>query len=227
MAWPPPGRRHPRRQPQRRRRRRVEWLNERTDDNTSFFGVVVEVLKIDDSKPAYNFKLVVFPNEWQRGRKRTAQRTVTRRGEAYLAFYQPLIDELREQHRFTGARRAQPQNWSSFASGFSGINYATAFTLGDRVRVELYIDRGDEGENQALFDWLHARREQLEDELGEPLEWEQLEGKRACRIAVYRHGSIQSSDDDLTEIRAWMVERLIRMEAVLTPLLKAFQARQS
>ena len=95
------------------------------------------------------------------------------------------------------------------------------------MRVELYIDRGDEGENQALFDWLHARREQLEDEIGEPLEWEQLEGKRACRIAVYRHGSIQSSDDDLTEIRAWMVERLIRMEAVLTPLLKAFQARQS
>ena len=75
-------------------RQALDWLNQRTDSETQFFGVVVEVLQIEDSKPAYNFLPVVFPNEWQKRRRRGPQRTVSTRGEAYRAYFQALIDEL-------------------------------------------------------------------------------------------------------------------------------------
>ena len=44
----------------------LDWLNQRTGDDTQFFGVVVEVWKIDNSRPAPHFNLVVTPNEWRK-----------------------------------------------------------------------------------------------------------------------------------------------------------------
>ena len=41
-------------------------LNRRTDEDTQFFGVEAELWKIDNSRPAVNFKLVATPNEWQK-----------------------------------------------------------------------------------------------------------------------------------------------------------------
>lgn len=42
----------------------LEWLNESTVAGVGFFGVELELLKIDDSKPAPHFRVVVKPNEW-------------------------------------------------------------------------------------------------------------------------------------------------------------------
>ena len=46
-------------------RQAIEWLNRRTDTGVHFFAVLVEVVRIDDSRPAVVFKAVVALNEWQ------------------------------------------------------------------------------------------------------------------------------------------------------------------
>jgi hypothetical protein len=120
-------------------RQALEWLNQRTDDETQFFGVAVEVFKIDDSKPAYSFKPVVFPNEWQKSKKRQVNANVSSKGEAYRNYFQSLIDELREEHRFTNARIGQPQNWYSFSSGFSNIPIAAVFSQGKKARLNYIL----------------------------------------------------------------------------------------
>lgn len=49
----------------------LEWLNERTDENTRFFAVQVSVVKIGDSLPAPLLTLVVQPNDWGKAVKAT------------------------------------------------------------------------------------------------------------------------------------------------------------
>ena len=42
-------------------RQALDWLNQRTDQDTQFFGVVVELWRIGDSPYAPHFNLVVTP----------------------------------------------------------------------------------------------------------------------------------------------------------------------
>ena len=200
-------------------RQALDWLNQRTDSETQFFAVVVEVLRIGESLPALQFRPVVFPNEWQKTRRQTSRRTASKRGEAYREFFQGLIDRLREEHRFTGARIAQPQNWYSFASGNSSATYGASFALGGRARVDAYLDSGDADETKEMFGSLAAERDAIESEYGASLEWERLDEKRASRIAAYRPGSINDDPETLTEIADWMIDNLLRMKAVLGPRL--------
>lgn len=203
-------------------RQALDWLNQRTDTNTEFFGVVIEVLQIDDSKPAFNFNPIVFPNEWQKSKKRATTNQVSEKMEAYREFFQKLIDELREKYRFTNAKKAQPQSWYSFASGFTGLIYGFCFSTGNRVRAEFYIDQGDGEKNKSLFDALHDDREMFESKFGENLEWERLDEKRACRIAIYRDGSIEDDSEKLKEIQDWGIEKILKLKEVFNPNIKKY-----
>jgi hypothetical protein len=195
-------------------REALEWLNRRTDADTHFFAVVVEVIQIDDSRPAFRFKRIVFPNEWQRAVRDSAEREPTPRAESYRRFFQAMIDELRETHRFTGARIGQPQNWYSFASGVGGFTYGTSFTWNGRVRAELYIELGEDDQNKASFDALLSQKDQIEREFGEPLVWERQDDRRASRVAIYRAGRIEDNDQTLAEIREWCIDHLLRLKRV-------------
>lgn len=205
-------------------RQALDWLNQRTDTETHFFGVIVEVLQIDSSKPAFNFNPVVLPNEWQKTKTRTANTVLSSRTQAYRDFFQILIDELREKHHFTNARIAQPQSWFNFPSGISWIVYSTSFAQGGRVRVELYIDHPEESRNKALFNWLYQRRDALEQEYGAPLEWDRLDEKRASRVALYTTGSIDIARSEWPQIQRWMIENLLRFKKIFGPYLKQYTA---
>ena len=205
-------------------RQALDWLNQRTDTETHFFGVVVEVIRIDDSRPAFNLKPVVLPNEWQKERRRRGGPSVSRRAERYRDYFQTLIDDLREAHKFTKARRAQPMNWYTFSAGISGVSFGAVFVKGDRVRTELYIGTGDEAVNARLFAALKSEREALEREMGQSLEWEEMPDRQASRIAMYRAGSIDAGEATLADIRKWHIERLLGLKRVFGPRLAAFRA---
>ena len=50
-------------------RQAIEWLNQHTDEDSSFFLVEIEVWRIGDSLPAPRFNVVESPNEWAKSEK--------------------------------------------------------------------------------------------------------------------------------------------------------------
>lgn len=203
-------------------RQAIDWLNRDGGQGTAFFGVVVELLRIDDSKPAVHFRPVAFPNDWKRELQSggSGNGELSAKREAYQAFFQRLIDDLRAK-RLTNAKAAQPQNWYVFASGLSGFVYGVSFAQGGRLRAELYINTPDGDRNKAAFEKLLAQRSTIESDFGEPLEWEPLEGKKACRIAAYRKGSIEDPPEAIDQYLAWAIEQFVTLRKTFGPRLEA------
>ena len=200
-------------------REALDLLNRRTGEDTEFFGIEVELWKIDNSRPAINFNLVATPNEWRRQTVSDARTAgnVSPRMERYREFFQELIDTLREDHNFTNARQALPQNWYRFSVGYGQrAQYGANFAAEGRARVELYIASGNMDWNRELFDHLSEHEADIQSELGESLEWDRLGNPR---IAAVRPGSIDDDEETLAEIRAWMVERLLKFKQVFGPRL--------
>lgn len=195
-------------------RQALDWLNQRTNENTEFFGVVVELLKIDNSRPALNFRLVAFPNEFKKSDVGVSIRGgISERYKEYQSFFQDLVNEIREQHKFTNVKKAQFKSFTSFSTGFSGIRYAVAFAQGGQFRVELYIDLGDANSNKKIFDGIASDRSKIEADIGGELSWERLDNRRGSRIAIYRPGTIDD-DDLLEEFREWAINHLLNFKQV-------------
>lgn len=204
-------------------RQALDWLNRQSGGDTEFFGLVLELVRIDDSRPAVNFRLAAFPNTWSRETKArvTRSETLSDKRVAYQAFFQALIDELRTKHRFTNARVGQPQNWYAFATGITGIVYGAAFAAGGRLRAEVYIDAGDGDLNSRIFEEFKRDKRAIDEAFGGALSWEELENRRACRIAVYRdNSSILEPAIDRDVLLQWTIDCLTRLKQVFGPRLR-------
>jgi hypothetical protein len=90
---------------------------------------------------------------------------------------------------------ATRQRWSS----------RLRFTDKQRIGVELYNHNDP---NKVAFNALRADKDAIEQEFGEPLEWQELPGKKATRIAVFRHGVDPSDEKQRGEQQAWMLAKM-------------------
>ncbi len=174
-------------------RQALTWLNEHTDTDTYFFGVEVEVVRIGTSAPAPLFNVVVMPNDWQKAAKRTGQQAAGgAKAELYREFWTKLLDRMKAEHP-TWTRASPPaQNWLWISSPIRGCGVNHVF--GHRVaRNELYIDRATPEECHEVFDRLHDRKDEFESAYGRQLDWDRMEGRKACKISEQRPADVANT----------------------------------
>ncbi len=203
--------------------RALQHLNQRTNSSTAFYGVEVCLLQIDDSRPAVDFRVVATPRSEEKELAVASDAgeagVVSDLGLSYQRFFQALTDELREKHKFTNSKAAQPQNWCAFATGISGCKYSVVFNKARQLQVELYIDGASAGWTKAVFDALQLDREVIEREVGVALDWQRLDHRRASRVALLRSGLV-NIDGDQPVLISWAIEHLLKFKAAFSKRLQ-------
>jgi hypothetical protein len=104
-------------------------------------------------------------------------------------------------------------------SGIS-LNY---LIFKDHAAIELYIDCDQDAQgtrNKQILDALHGQRTEIEQEYGEPLEWQRLDGKRASRIRCTIPGGSLTTPETWGTLQDKMISAMIRFEKAVVPRLK-------
>jgi hypothetical protein len=109
-------------------------------------------------------------------------------------------------------------------AGKSGISY-NYITRQHDSQIELYIDRGEdtEDENEKIFDELMKHKEEIEADFGDSLNWERLENRRACRISKKIDTGGYRDEDKYSEIHNALVDAMCRFERALKHHLSAIK----
>ena len=197
----------------------LDWLNEGTRDSLSFFGVEVQAVKIGDSLPAPLFRLAAAPNTWSKD-VGEAQGEATATQEKYIRYWGPLLEDLRRTHGWNiGTRYKGSTYYAGAGIGSSRFGRTMRFTYDGEARVELQVKSADRAWNKTAFDLLRESQAQIEEELGAMI-WERMDDSKMSRLAVARSGHIDSSEEELEQIRTWMTENLIRFRTVFQPHLE-------
>ena len=207
-------------------REALDLLNRRTDEESEFFGVVVEVWKIDDSRPAPHFRVVSAPNDWRKqsiGRRRQAN--VSEKGEQYRQFWQPLLERLNREDGWN-VRTDNTASWFTAGSGIAEVWRNMSFYVRNReAAVELSLQTPNKDWNKSFFDLLKESRGEIEAERGTDLVWERLDDNKTSRVGIHRRGSIDASPQELDEIRSWMFDNVVRFKQIFPPYLREVRDR--
>jgi hypothetical protein len=199
----------------------LQFLNDNTTEDLSFFAVEVELYRIGDSPLAPNFEVVVKPNDWTKSGREQAKAASSASPTKVLQqkFWMALIDKLASDAPKIRPQKPRPQHWLNNSIGRSGFGLnITANTRDERIGVELWIPGA---EAKRHFANLLEKKGEIETKLGFELDWQELPDAKACRIASwYPHASIEE-EGRWNEYMEWITRRLLKMDEVLRPIVRA------
>ncbi len=207
-------------------RQALDWLNQRTGEDTQFFGVVVELWKIGNSLPAPHFKLVATPNVWGKSSKPPVILNLSGK------FRQSLRDACDARGIKYSGRPGGNWSWLNFEYPIKNVRYG-AIWHGGKPGLEMIIERpGDDGHvwNQTAFEALEQYRPEINkylvesDQEYEPV-WEPVwepvqEPRKRSRIYICRNGDVYKETESWDEFQSWLIRKLHKFQEVFTPRLQ-------
>ena len=201
-------------------RKALDLLNHRTGEDTQFFGLEVELLKIGDSHPAVNFNLVSGP---------PADGTAiivppTDEQLKNRQFQEMFLEKLRS--RLTHRRWKISNNpyriieYASQEIPVDGIQYTAFWHTDGTPYFEILINNTKDGDwNTKRFEHLENDRRDIEellveDKVEEEVVWNAKWGTRGSRIAIRRGGDVYQEQEKWDEYQNWMLRKYEKFKHV-------------
>jgi|TARA_B100002003_G_scaffold71040_1_gene66247 hypothetical protein len=197
----------------------LDWLNEHTEPEINFFGVRLEVVKINESPVAPNFKVISQPNNWTKSTNNSGYRCygkLTENLKLMQDFWTHLNAQIVKNKSFLGVTRPRAQNWHSFRLGTSGSHLSAEINNRDKIfRARVNIPN-----DLTLYEGLKHNRREIEKEFGETLDWQDLDGCKASKIIIYKDNCHLNKEDQWEIYSNWFIENLEKFYQIFSPKIK-------
>ena len=201
----------------------IDWLNRWTTEEIRFWGVEVRAIKIGDSLPAPEFRAVASPNDWSKMARQTALSAAAPHQEEMLRFFNAVSKHLLANGFAAEVFMRSGRIPRYFPTPYDGLSYAGEISYG-MVWAFLWISKGSFEEKQGIFDALEAEQAEIEAELEAEWDFSSYGTHRWASIGICTAGSIDDPPEKLEQHKAWLLEHLPKLKAVLHPRLERIMA---
>jgi hypothetical protein len=206
-------------------RRAFEWLNDHTSEDLSLYAVELVLWQIDQSKPAVQFNVLSQPSDIVR--KATAVKSagpITDAKKLQLEFWTAFRVALLERKTVSSAQTPRPQYWFHVALGRSNIFLSLiANTADGRIGIRVYLRKQIA---VMALDRLKAERVAIENEIGEPLQWDPNPDNEDKTIMLDRPADLNDRSK-WPEYVAWLAERVTKFKKAFEPRIKKLDLSQA
>lgn len=199
----------------------VEWLNRKTGVDTHFYLVAVKIVRIDDSLPAYQFIPVVAPNQWGKEQYRKAAEITPEMRKCGQYFYLFTKELENRSFPFNLSRKFRDVTPHRFFDCIVGSQWSYCHKFQDGyalIYINFYAKKSIATEHIKA---LAKRKRTIDKKLR--LEWD--DGWHHRSVGISCEGSFDDSEEKLAKIRAWAVEKIIKLSEAIPPeMLKEISA---
>ena len=204
----------------------LDRQNEMTDERFRYFGLEIELWRIGDSPAAPKFNIVSMPNNWSRavsqGAQRAASENLSETQQLQRRFWEKFSLYLTNINSGFPPPNPQPSSQISFGIGKAGFAiYTTVLIQEQKIRVRLAMS----GNNATRhFHLLKGQWEEIEEELGETLRWEELQGRESSWVALDKDKTNPANEADWPNQHEWLASKLELFDQVFRPRVKVLNA---
>lgn len=197
-------------------RKTLDWLNDNTGEEISFFGVQVELWSIDGSRPAARFSVVSRPADIIRQGQIAKSGELSESRRLQLEWWTAFAEKAQAARVIDSPQSPRPKYWYNVPLGRSGLHLSLIASPDERrIGVRVYLRNKNKG--QIAYQQLHDGKSEIEEALGYPLAWNPNEAALDKTIGIYR-------DADLRDRKSWS-EHLDWMVATTKSFRKVFSPR--
>ena len=157
---------------------------------------------------------------------KTAEEAGTRY-ELRRRYWTFALDYIKAAHGSEGAFsnvNSSKENWISGFFGISGFNISCVANQ-DESRVELVLVKSDKALNKSAYDYLYARKEEIESKVGTPLNWLRSDETKTSYVSCKLPDVSITNETDWLQMAKFHAEWSKKFYDTLVPYLRQWNTQ--
>ena len=197
--------------------RAIDWLNDNTNEDLSFYGVMLELWQIDNSRPSLRFNVVSHPTITKQANLVKRNISSSTLGMTRLEFWTMFRECLLAQKIVPSAQTAKPKSSFDITLGRTDIYLSALCNHSDNrigVRLCVRLENSEDAINQLL-----QKKDYIESKIGEKLLWNPNPDNKHKTIDIYKDINFDDKSK-WPQYCDWMVSQVAKFRETFIPIIK-------